>query len=145
MSCFNTSIFPAFCYYSWLLLSSPLGSNDAPLPRFPANLLHLRDENPADIAAIDHKEGVYSKRVKPKLAWAEEQVVPLGASSGSSNVCLIYMYFHTCESREKELRFRIHDFWSHDIAENLPEDAEFDSFFSSPSLCFFLTVQILGP
>ncbi|KAK2541322.1 Alms1 [Columba guinea] len=61
--------------------SSHSGSNDAPLPRFPANLLHLRDENPADVAAIDHKEGIYSKRVKPKLAWAEEQVVPLGASS----------------------------------------------------------------
>ncbi|OPJ89162.1 Alstrom syndrome protein 1 isoform B [Patagioenas fasciata monilis] len=61
--------------------SSPSGSNDAPLPRFPTNLLHLRDENPPDIAAIDHKEGIYSKRVKPKLVWAEEQVIPLGASS----------------------------------------------------------------
>ncbi|XP_064304889.1 centrosome-associated protein ALMS1 isoform X2 [Phalacrocorax carbo] len=54
--------------------SSHSGSNDALPPGFPANVLGLRDDNPPDSAAIQHKEGVYSKRAKPKLAWAEEQM-----------------------------------------------------------------------
>ncbi|XP_075004463.1 centrosome-associated protein ALMS1 isoform X3 [Calonectris borealis] len=57
--------------------SSHSGSNDALPPRFPANVLGLRDDNPP---AIKHKEGIYSKRAKPKLAWAEEQMIPLEAS-----------------------------------------------------------------
>ncbi|XP_065490217.1 centrosome-associated protein ALMS1 isoform X2 [Caloenas nicobarica] len=61
--------------------SSHSGSNDAPPPRFLANVLRLRGENPPDMAAIDHKEGICNKRVKPKLAWAEGQVIPPGASS----------------------------------------------------------------
>ncbi|PKK31093.1 Alstrom syndrome protein 1 [Columba livia] len=85
--------------------SSHSGSNDAPLPRFPANLLHLRDENPADIASIDHKEGIYSKRVKPKLAWAEEQVVPLGASSEHTDHPKA---IRTTHSLFKSARFYLH-------------------------------------
>ncbi|XP_074899804.1 centrosome-associated protein ALMS1 isoform X3 [Buteo buteo] len=60
--------------------SSHSGSNDALPPRFPANVLGLRDDNPPDSTAIKHKEGIYSKRPKPKLAWAEEQIMPLEAS-----------------------------------------------------------------
>ncbi|XP_076191759.1 centrosome-associated protein ALMS1 [Aptenodytes patagonicus] len=60
--------------------SSHSGSNDAFPPRFPANLLGLRDDNPPDSTAIKHKGGIYSKRAKPKLAWAEEQMIPLEAS-----------------------------------------------------------------
>ncbi|XP_068260065.1 centrosome-associated protein ALMS1 isoform X2 [Nyctibius grandis] len=59
--------------------SSHSGSNDALPPRFPAKV--LRDDNPPDSTAIKLKEGIYSKRAKPKLAWAEEQVIPLEASS----------------------------------------------------------------
>lgn len=46
-------------------------------------MLGLRDDNPPDSTAIKHKEGIYSKRPKPKLAWAEEQMIPLEASPGS--------------------------------------------------------------
>ncbi|KAF1597059.1 UNVERIFIED_CONTAM: hypothetical protein FQV15_0018606, partial [Eudyptes pachyrhynchus] len=66
---------------------SPVGSetrsNDALPPRFPANMLGLRDDNPADSTAIKHKEGIYSTRAKPKLAWAEEQMIPLEAFPGN--------------------------------------------------------------
>ncbi|XP_075355578.1 centrosome-associated protein ALMS1 isoform X7 [Mycteria americana] len=57
-----------------------IGSNDALPPRFPASMLGLRDDNPLDSTAVRHKEGLYSKRAKPKLAWAEEQMIPLEAS-----------------------------------------------------------------
>ncbi|KAI6069750.1 Alstrom syndrome protein 1 [Aix galericulata] len=60
--------------------SSHSGSNDALPSRFPANVLGLRDDNPPDSTAIRHKEGSYSKRAKPKLAWAEEQMIPLEAA-----------------------------------------------------------------
>ncbi|NXE09006.1 ALMS1 protein, partial [Lophotis ruficrista] len=53
--------------------SSRSGPNDALAPRFPANTLALRDDNPPDSEATKHKEGIHSKRAKPKLAWAEEQ------------------------------------------------------------------------
>ncbi|XP_009288953.1 PREDICTED: Alstrom syndrome protein 1 [Aptenodytes forsteri] len=43
-------------------------------------MLGLRDDNPPDSTAIKHKGGIYSKRAKPKLAWAEEQMIPLEAS-----------------------------------------------------------------
>ncbi|KAM6206134.1 centrosome-associated protein ALMS1 [Sarcoramphus papa] len=56
------------------------GSNDALPPRFPANVLGLRDDSPPDSTAIKHKQGIYSKRAKPKLAWAEGQKIPLEAS-----------------------------------------------------------------
>ncbi|KAK4819133.1 LOW QUALITY PROTEIN: hypothetical protein QYF61_025600, partial [Mycteria americana] len=63
--------------------SSHSGSNDALPPRFPASMLGLRDDNPLDSTAVRHKEGLYSKRAKPKLAWAEEQMIPLEASPGT--------------------------------------------------------------
>ncbi|NXG85415.1 ALMS1 protein, partial [Stercorarius parasiticus] len=56
-------------------------SNDALPPRFPTSVLGLKDDNAPDSTAIEHKEGIYSKS-QPKLAWAEEQMVPLEASSG---------------------------------------------------------------
>ncbi|CAN0027860.1 unnamed protein product [Bubo scandiacus] len=60
--------------------SSHSESNDALRPRFPANVLGLRDDNPPDSTAIKCKEGIYTKRAKPKLAWAKEQMIPLEAS-----------------------------------------------------------------
>ncbi|KAM6132541.1 centrosome-associated protein ALMS1-like isoform 2-T2 [Pterocles gutturalis] len=59
--------------------SSHSGPNDA-LPPREAAVLGLRDDNPPGRTAIKHKEGIYSKRTKPKLAWAEEQKIPLEAS-----------------------------------------------------------------
>lgn len=58
------------------------GSNEALPSRFPSNV-GLRDDNPPDSTTIEHKEGISRKRAKPKLAWAEEQVIPLEASLGS--------------------------------------------------------------
>ncbi|KAM4673953.1 centrosome-associated protein ALMS1 [Amazona ochrocephala] len=56
--------------------SSHSGSNDALPPGFQANVLGLRDDNPPDTTALKHREGIYSKRAKPKLAWAEDQMMP---------------------------------------------------------------------
>jgi len=64
------------------LVSFSAGSTDALPPRFPAEL-GLREDAVPDSTAIERKEGSYSKRAKPKLAWAEEQVLPLEASPGS--------------------------------------------------------------
>ncbi|NWQ71883.1 ALMS1 protein, partial [Neopipo cinnamomea] len=62
--------------------SSHSGSNDAPPPlRFLLHLPGLRDENPPGSAALQQKEGYHSKRAKPKLAWAEEQRIPLEDSA----------------------------------------------------------------
>ncbi|NXT24879.1 ALMS1 protein, partial [Syrrhaptes paradoxus] len=86
-------------------------SSDA-LPPRDAAVRGLRADNPPDRAAIKHKEGIYSKRAKPKLAWAEERKIPLEASPGSSSVCSVktthtvyrssQFYLHhpvpTCES-----------------------------------------------
>ncbi|NXX79546.1 ALMS1 protein, partial [Urocolius indicus] len=55
-------------------VASETRSNDALSPRFPANLLGLRDDHPPASTASKHKERTYSKRAKPKLAWAEEQM-----------------------------------------------------------------------
>uniref|UniRef100_A0A8D0FH73 Alstrom syndrome protein 1 n=1 Tax=Strix occidentalis caurina TaxID=311401 RepID=A0A8D0FH73_STROC len=60
-------------------------SNDALPPRFPANVLGLRDDNPPDSTAIKCKEGIYTKRAEPKLAWAKDQMIPLEASPGYGN------------------------------------------------------------
>ncbi|XP_054680223.1 centrosome-associated protein ALMS1 isoform X5 [Grus americana] len=60
--------------------SSRSGSNDALPPRFPANVLGLRDDNPPDSTALKRKKAIYSERAKPKLAWTEEQMIPLEAS-----------------------------------------------------------------
>ncbi|NXC38374.1 ALMS1 protein, partial [Penelope pileata] len=57
--------------------SSHSGSNDALPSRFPANVLGLQDDKPPASAAMKHKEGIYRKRAKPKLAWAEEQMITL--------------------------------------------------------------------
>ncbi|NWQ98888.1 ALMS1 protein, partial [Burhinus bistriatus] len=66
---------------------SPVGSetksNDALPRRFPASMLSLRDDNAPDGTAIEHEEGIYSKRPGPKLAWAEEQMIPLEAPLGN--------------------------------------------------------------
>ncbi|KAL8206533.1 UNVERIFIED_CONTAM: hypothetical protein K2H54_007393 [Gekko kuhli] len=51
--------------------SSHSGSNDAIPPEFPMRALGSRDESPPNAIAIKHKEGIYSKRVVPKVAWAE--------------------------------------------------------------------------
>ncbi|NXN61985.1 ALMS1 protein, partial [Rynchops niger] len=61
--------------------SSHSGSNDALPPRFPTSVPGLEDDNAPGSTAIEYKEGIYSKRAKPKVAWAEEQMVPLEASS----------------------------------------------------------------
>ncbi|XP_064509667.1 centrosome-associated protein ALMS1 [Pseudopipra pipra] len=61
--------------------SSHSGSNDAPPPRFLTHVPGLRDENPPGSAALQQKEGSHSKRAKPKLAWAEEQRIPLEDSA----------------------------------------------------------------
>ncbi|NXD83116.1 ALMS1 protein, partial [Halcyon senegalensis] len=65
-----------------LLVSFSAGSDDALPPRSPANVLGLRDGNPPDTTASKNKEGIYSQRARPKLAWAEEQMMSLEASSG---------------------------------------------------------------
>ncbi|NXH73288.1 ALMS1 protein, partial [Hydrobates tethys] len=83
--------------------SSHSGSNDALPPRFPANVLGLRDDNPSDSKAIKHKEGIYSKRAKPKLAWAEEQMIPLEASPGNHSKSV-----KSTHSVFKSARFYLH-------------------------------------
>ncbi|NWU67370.1 ALMS1 protein, partial [Pterocles burchelli] len=62
-------------------VESETRSNDA-LPPREAAVLGLRDDNPPERRTIKHKEGIYTKRAKPKLAWAEEQKIPLEASPG---------------------------------------------------------------
>ncbi|XP_071609240.1 centrosome-associated protein ALMS1 isoform X3 [Heliangelus exortis] len=47
------------------------GSNEALAPSVPAKVLGL-NQNPPDSATLKQKAGIYSKRTKPKLAWAEE-------------------------------------------------------------------------
>ncbi|NXP52752.1 ALMS1 protein, partial [Heliornis fulica] len=63
--------------------SSCSGSNDAFLPKFPANMHGIQDDNPPDSTSLKQKNGIYSERAKPKLAWAEEQVIPLETSPGN--------------------------------------------------------------
>ncbi|NXO53433.1 ALMS1 protein, partial [Aramus guarauna] len=83
--------------------SSHSGSNDAFPPRFPANVLGLRDDNPPDSTALKHKKGIYSERVKPKLAWAEEQKIPLEASPGNHSKSV-----KTTHSVFKSAQFYLH-------------------------------------
>ncbi|XP_053920392.1 centrosome-associated protein ALMS1 isoform X3 [Cuculus canorus] len=59
--------------------SHSAGPNDAPPRRVLESVLGLRDDDPRGSTAIEDKEGIYSKRAKPKLAWAEEQMGPLEA------------------------------------------------------------------
>ncbi|XP_074848316.1 centrosome-associated protein ALMS1 [Carettochelys insculpta] len=56
--------------------SSHSGSNDAFPPNFPVVVLGSVDENPLDTVAIKHKEGIYTKRAEPKVAWTEEKETP---------------------------------------------------------------------
>ncbi|XP_025977560.2 centrosome-associated protein ALMS1 isoform X4 [Dromaius novaehollandiae] len=65
--------------------SSHSGSNDAIPPSFPANVLGLRDDNIPDSTATKHKEGIYSKRAKPELAWTEEKMIPLEVAPECTN------------------------------------------------------------
>ncbi|XP_075787145.1 centrosome-associated protein ALMS1 isoform X2 [Pelodiscus sinensis] len=65
--------------------SSHSGSNDAIPPNFPAKILGSMDENPLDIVAVKHKEGIYSKRAEPKVAWANEKKTPQKATTESMN------------------------------------------------------------
>ncbi|KAM9143447.1 centrosome-associated protein ALMS1 isoform 3-T3 [Pangshura tecta] len=65
--------------------SSHSGSNDAVPPNFPAKVLGSMDENPLDTVAIKHKEGIYSKRSEPKVAWAKEKKTPQEAPTESVN------------------------------------------------------------
>ncbi|KAH1170097.1 hypothetical protein KIL84_001082 [Mauremys mutica] len=66
--------------------SSHSGSNDAVPPNFPAKVLgSMDDENPLDTVAIKHKEGIYSKRSEPKVAWAKEKKTPQEATTESVN------------------------------------------------------------
>ncbi|XP_034626911.1 Alstrom syndrome protein 1 isoform X3 [Trachemys scripta elegans] len=65
--------------------SSHSGSNDAVPPNFPAKVLGSMDENPLDTVAIKHKEGIYSKRSEPKVAWAKEKKTPQEATTESMN------------------------------------------------------------
>ncbi|KAH0615727.1 hypothetical protein JD844_026086 [Phrynosoma platyrhinos] len=46
--------------------SSHSGSNDAIPPKFPAQVLGSRDENPPETVAIKHREGIYSKKTVAK-------------------------------------------------------------------------------
>nr|XP_009680142.1 PREDICTED: Alstrom syndrome protein 1 isoform X4 [Struthio camelus australis]XP_009680143.1 PREDICTED: Alstrom syndrome protein 1 isoform X4 [Struthio camelus australis] len=65
--------------------SSHSGSNDAIPPRFPANAFGLRDDNAPDNTAPKHKEGIYSTRAKPKVAWTEEKMIPLEVAPECTN------------------------------------------------------------
>lgn len=50
-------------------------------------MLGIQDDKPPDTTAIKHKEGVCSERAKPKLAWAEEQMIAQEGAPGSfSNI-----------------------------------------------------------
>ncbi|XP_019408725.1 PREDICTED: Alstrom syndrome protein 1 isoform X5 [Crocodylus porosus] len=62
----------------------PAGSNDAVPPKFPVNVLGSREESPPDVT-IKHKEGIYSKRPEPKLAWGKEKMAPQESDTESAN------------------------------------------------------------
>ncbi|XP_066853163.1 centrosome-associated protein ALMS1 isoform X4 [Anser cygnoides] len=85
--------------------SSHSGSSDAHPSRLPENVLGFRDDNPPDSTAIKHKEGMYSKRAKPKLAWAEEQMIPLEAAPEHAD-CLKSV--KTTHSVFKSAQFYLH-------------------------------------
>ncbi|NXJ06800.1 ALMS1 protein, partial [Odontophorus gujanensis] len=54
--------------------SETSGSSDALPSGLPANMLGIQDDKLPDSTAITDKGGDYSKRTKPKLAWAEDQM-----------------------------------------------------------------------
>ncbi|XP_061296940.1 centrosome-associated protein ALMS1 [Pezoporus flaviventris] len=82
--------------------SSHSGSNDVLPPRFQANLLGLRHDNPPDITALKHQEGISSKRAKPKLAWAEDQMMPPDAPPEHTETV------KTSHAASKSARFYLH-------------------------------------
>ncbi|XP_065518410.1 centrosome-associated protein ALMS1-like isoform X3 [Lathamus discolor] len=77
------------------------GSNDALPPRFQANVFGLRGDNP-DTTALKHQEGIYSKRAKPKLAWAEDQMMLPDAPPEHTEPV------KTTHSASKSARFNFH-------------------------------------
>ncbi|NWX50500.1 ALMS1 protein, partial [Steatornis caripensis] len=87
---------------------SPFGSetrsNDDLPPRFSANMLGLRDGNPPDSTSVKHKEGIYSKRAKPKLAWAEEQKLEASPGKRADHS----KYVRTSHSISKSARLYLH-------------------------------------
>ncbi|NWU84813.1 ALMS1 protein, partial [Onychorhynchus coronatus] len=86
--------------------SETSGSNDAPPPpRFLPHFPGLRDENPPGSAALQQKEGYHSKRAKPKLAWAEEQRIPLEDSAERRDHS---KHVKTAHSTFKSTRFYLH-------------------------------------
>ncbi|XP_072191813.1 centrosome-associated protein ALMS1 [Excalfactoria chinensis] len=81
------------------------GSNDALPSGLPAHVLGVQDDKPPDSTAIKHKEGVYCKRAKPKLAWAEEQTIAQeGAPEGSHHLKSV----NTTRSVFKSAQFYLH-------------------------------------
>ncbi|XP_010708867.1 Alstrom syndrome protein 1 isoform X1 [Meleagris gallopavo] len=81
------------------------GSNDALPSGFPANVLGVQDDKPPDTTAIKQKEGVCSKRAKPKLAWAEEQVIAQeGAPEGSHHLKSVNTTHSVFKSAQFDLR-----------------------------------------
>ncbi|XP_030348308.1 Alstrom syndrome protein 1 isoform X2 [Strigops habroptila] len=82
--------------------SSHSGSDDALPPRFQADVLGLRDDTPPDSTALKHQEGIYSKRAKPKLAWAEDQMMPPDAPAEHTKPV------KSTHSASKSARFYLH-------------------------------------
>ncbi|XP_069488417.1 centrosome-associated protein ALMS1 isoform X2 [Ambystoma mexicanum] len=54
--------------------STHSGSNDAVSPEFPAEVLGSEDECEPTTVPIKHKEGIYSRRASPKVAWQGDDV-----------------------------------------------------------------------
>ncbi|XP_015718477.1 Alstrom syndrome protein 1 isoform X5 [Coturnix japonica] len=87
-----------------LLGTENSGPHDALPSGLPANVLGMQDNAP-DSTAIKHKEGVYCKRAKPKLAWAEEQTIAQeGAPEGSHHLKSV----NTTHSGFKSAQFYLH-------------------------------------
>ncbi|XP_031443995.1 Alstrom syndrome protein 1 isoform X3 [Phasianus colchicus] len=87
------------------LVSENSGLNDALPSGLPANVLGVQDDKPPDTTAIKHKEGVCCKRAKPKLAWAEEQMIAQeGAPEGRRHLKSV----NTTHSAFKSAQFYLH-------------------------------------
>ncbi|NXL83769.1 ALMS1 protein, partial [Alectura lathami] len=81
------------------------GSNDAHPLRFPVSVLGLQDGKPPDRTATRHKEGICSKRAMPRLAWAEEQMLPLEAAPEHTHHLKTVKTTHSAFTSE---RFSLH-------------------------------------
>ncbi|XP_021252996.1 Alstrom syndrome protein 1 isoform X7 [Numida meleagris] len=85
--------------------SETSGSNDALASGLPANVLGVQGGKPPDRTAVKHKEGVYNKRAKPKLAWAEEQMIAQeGVPEGTQHLKSV----KTTHSVFKSAQFYLH-------------------------------------